>query len=212
MVERGAQAIEVKNLTMPSATDSVPTTILSPKNIFQREETGASRKSPKERNNSTNPSNRSQTRHMQTYEMVSMGTIETKIEDKSKSKSPTTKVKNNTKYTLGAAATTNVSNLDYLNGVPNTTSGKNSRRNSISMRSNGYPYTPAHATSKGHIKRSSQTRGNNQQYIKTSRGPNVEKAKLLTLTSAPNDNGKQTLAPIDRVRVLKDISDTTSAK
>ena len=112
---------------------------------------------------------------MQTYEMVSIGTEGTKIEEKSKSKSPMAKLK--TKYTLGAAATTNVSNLDYLYGVPNT-SGNNSRSNSMSMRSNGYPYTPAHATSKGVMKRSSQTRGNNKQYIKTSRGPNVDKAKL----------------------------------
>ena len=56
---------------------------------------------------------------MQTYEMVSIGTNETKVEDKSK-QSPTTKIKNATKYTLGVAATTNVSNLDYLYGIPNT--------------------------------------------------------------------------------------------
>ena len=93
---------------------------------------------------------------MQTYEMVSIGTEETKIEEKSKSKMA--KLKNQTKHTIGAAATTNVSNLDYLYGIPNT-SGNNSRSNSMSMRSNGYPYTPAHATSKA--KRSSQTRGNN---------------------------------------------------
>ena len=89
--------------------------------------------------------------------MVSIGTEETKPEDKSKSKMA--KLKNQTKYTIGAAATTNVSNLDYLYGIPNTT-GNNSRSNSMSMRSNGYPYTPAHASSKG-PKRSSQTRGNN---------------------------------------------------
>ena len=51
--------------------------------------------------------------------MVSIGTNETKVEDKSKA-SPTTKIKNATKYTLGVAATTNVSNLDYLYGIPNT--------------------------------------------------------------------------------------------
>ena len=66
MVEKGLQAIEVENLTMPSATDSGPTHILSPRNIYEKGETvgnkkssAAGRKSPNERIVSTNPSNRS---------------------------------------------------------------------------------------------------------------------------------------------------------
>ena len=158
MVERGFQ-VEVENVTLPSATDSGPNTnILSPRNIYDKEETIGNKKSSAAGRYSTNPSNRSQTRHMQTYEMVSIGTEGTKDEGKQKSKSPRTKLKHS--QFAGAAATTNVSNLDYLYGVPNT-SGNNSRSNSMSMRSGIHPYTPAHATSKGHMKRSSQTRGNN---------------------------------------------------
>ena len=41
MVEMGAQAnqAEAENVTLPSATDSGPTILLSPRNIYEKEET-----------------------------------------------------------------------------------------------------------------------------------------------------------------------------
>ena len=107
MVETGAQAnqVSMENMTLPSATDSGPTILLSPRNIYEKEETSGNKKTnaanagrkSKQLRNSTNPSRDSRTRHMQTYEMVSMGSKETKVEgDKDKSKSPRTKLLHNT--------------------------------------------------------------------------------------------------------------------